>query len=83
MKLKRQLGVRERAAWLIQHNPLQAIRLAELDRKLTGWVEANDAYLDGDRGGGKRWRCSESKVPFIVAVQTTKDSRPYLACSAA
>jgi hypothetical protein len=46
-------------------------------------VEVDDAYLGGQRSGGKPGRGSENKVPFIAAVQTTEDGRPHLACFAA
>lgn len=57
--------------------------LAESQRKLSGRVEIDDAYLGGQRSGGKAGRGSENKVPFVVAVQTTEDGRPHLACLSA
>lgn len=83
LELTRQLGVSYRTAWLIKHKLLQGMHLAEADRKLTGRVEVDDAYLGGERSGGKRGRGSENKIPFIVAVQTTEEGRPHLACLAA
>jgi hypothetical protein len=56
------------------------MRLAEADRQLTGRVEIDDAYLGGERSGGKSGRGSENKVPFVAAVQTTEDGLPHLAC---
>jgi hypothetical protein len=76
LELTRQLGVSYRTAWLMKQKRLQRMRLAEADRKLTGRVEVNDAYLGGERSGAKRERGSENKVPFIVAVQTIEDGRP-------
>ena len=43
-------------------------RAARFDR-----VEIDDAYLGGERSGGKVGRGSENKVPFVAAVQTTPD----------
>jgi len=83
LELKRQLGVSYRSAWLIKHKLLQAMVLAESERQLTGRVEIDDAYLGGQRSGGKAGRGSENKVPFVVAVQTTEDGRPHLACLSA
>ena len=80
LELKRQLGVCYRTAWLVKHKLLEAMRLAEVDRQLTGRVEIDDAYLGGERSGGKAGRGSENKVPFVAAVQTTEDGRPHLAC---
>ena len=67
-------------AWLVKHKILEAMRLAEADRQLTGRVEIDDAYLGGERSGGKTGRGSENKVPFVAAVQTTEDGRPHLVC---
>lgn len=82
LELKRQLGVCYRTAWLVKHKLLEAMRLAESDRQLTGRVEIDDAYLGGERSGGKAGRGSENKVPFVAAVQTTEDGKPHLACLA-
>lgn len=54
--------------------------MREEGRRLTGRVEIDDAYLGGQRSGGKTGRGSENKVPFIAAVQTTEDGRADLAC---
>jgi hypothetical protein len=80
LELTRQLGVIYRTAWLIKHKLLQAMAQAESDRQLSGRVEVDDAYLGGERSGGKAGRGSENKVPFVVAVQTTGDGRAHLAC---
>ena len=80
LELKRQLGVCYRTAWLVKHKLLEAMRLAESDRQLSGRVEIDDAYLGGERSGGKAGRGSENKVPFVAAVQTTESGAPHLAC---
>lgn len=49
---------------------------------LTGGWRSTDAYLGGERTGGKSRRGSENKVPFIAAVQTTPDGHPLYACFA-
>jgi hypothetical protein len=43
-------------------------------------VEIDDAYLGGQRSGGKAGRGSENKIPFVAAVQTTEGGRAHLAC---
>lgn len=53
--------------------------LAESERQLTGHVEVDDAYLGGERSGGKVGRGSENNVPFVVAVLITWDARAHLA----
>jgi ribosomal protein L37AE/L43A len=80
LELKRQLGVCYRTAWLVKHKLMEAMRLAESERQLSGRVEIDDAYLGGERSGGKAGRGSENKVPFVAAVQTTEGGLPHLAC---
>lgn len=80
LELKRHLGVCYRTAWLVKHKILEGMRLAEADRHLTGRVEIDDAYLGGERSGGKTGRGSENKIPFVAAVQTTDSGQPHLAC---
>jgi ribosomal protein L37AE/L43A len=80
LELKRHLGVCYKTAWLVKHKLMEVMRLREEDRQLTGRVEVDDAYLGGERSGGKAGRGSENKVPFIAAVQTTEDGQAVLAC---
>ena len=42
----------------------------------------DDAYLGGQRPGGKSGRGSENKVSFVAAVLTTEDGQAVLACCA-
>ena len=44
--------------------------------KLSGRVEMDDAYLGGERPGGKRGRGAAGKTPIIAAVETTAERRP-------
>ncbi len=80
LELKRHLGVCYRTAWLVKHKLLEVMRLREDTRKLTGRVEVDDAYLGGERTGGKVGRGSENKIPFIAAVQTTEDGKADKVC---
>lgn len=80
LELKRHLGVNYVTAWLVKHKLLEVMRLREEDRQLTGRVEIDDAYLGGQRSGGKAGRGSENKVPFVAAVQTTEAGLPHLVC---
>ena len=80
LELKRHLGVRYKAAWLMKHKLLQVMFVREDTRRLDGRVEIDDAYLGGRLPGGKSGRGSENKIPFIAAVQTTDDGHPLLAC---
>jgi hypothetical protein len=80
LELKRQLGVCYRTAWLVKHKIMEAMRQREETRELDGRVEIDDAYLGGERAGGKPGRGSENKIPIVAAVQTTPDGRPIVAC---
>jgi Zn ribbon nucleic-acid-binding protein len=82
LELRRQLGVSYPTAWLLKHKIMEAMRQAESERQLHGRVELDDAYLGGERSGGKPGRGSENKVPFVLAVQTTDDGRPHQVCTA-
>lgn len=80
LELMRHLGVCYKTAWLVKHKLMEVMRMREDSRELDGRVEIDDAYLGGERSGGKAGRGSENKVPFIAAVQTTPDGQPVLAC---
>jgi len=80
LELMRQLGVSYRTAWLVKRRIMEAMRLREDRRELDGRVEMDDAYLGGERSGGKTGRGSENKVPIVAAVQTTPSGLPVVAC---
>lgn len=80
LELKRHLGVSYKSAWLVKHKVMEVMRLREASRELDGRVEIDDAYLGGARSGGKSGRGSPNKVPIVVAVQTTAQGQPVLAC---
>lgn len=82
LELRRQLGVSYPSAWLMKHKIMEAMRVREEDRRLHGRVEVDDAYLGGERAGGKPGRGSENKIPFVMAVQTAGLGRPHLVCAA-
>ncbi len=82
LELMRQLGVSYPSAWLMKHKIMEAMRLQEAQRQLHGRVELDDAYLGGERSGGKTGRGSENKIPFVLAVQTFRDGSPHRVCTA-
>src|SRR3546814_9538454 len=43
---------------------------------LEGQVQVDDAYLGGERSGGKVGRGSENKVPFVAAVSLSDEGHP-------
>ena len=76
LALKRQLGVSYPTAWLIQHKLMQAMTEREARYTLSGKVQVDDAYLGGERSGGKVGRGSENKVAFVAAVCLTEEGHP-------
>lgn len=72
----RHLGVCYRTAWRIKHKLVQAMTEREAGRELGGIVQIDDAYLGGERNGGKVGRGSENKIPFVIAVETSDEGHP-------
>ncbi len=58
LELKRHLGVCYRTAWRLKHKVMQAMMKREESRQLKGFVQIDDAYLGGERNGGKRGRAA-------------------------
>ena len=73
LELKRHLGVSYRTAWRLKQKVMQAMTAQEEARKLNGFVQIDDAYLGGERNGGKPGRGSENKQAFLIAVQTDEN----------
>ena len=76
LALKRQLGVSYPTAWLIHHKLMQVMADREARYLLEGKVQVDDAYLGGERTGGKVGRGSENKVAFVAAVSLNEEDRP-------
>lgn len=76
LEMKRQLGVTYKTAWTMKHKLLEVMVQREAPRRLTGRVEIDDAYLGGERTGGKPGRGSENKIPFVAAIETNPQGRP-------
>lgn len=70
LELMRHLGVCYRTAWTLKHKIMQAMAEREETRQLDGFVQVDDAYLGGERNGGKPGRGSENKQGFVIAVAT-------------
>lgn len=70
LELKRHLGVCYDTAWKLKHKIMQVMAEREEPRQLTDFVQVDDAYLGGERNGGKPARGSENKQPFVIAVAT-------------
>ena len=76
LALKRHLGVSYPTAWLRHHKINRAMALRESTHQLEGTVQLDDAYLGGERTGGKAGRGSENKVPFVAAVSVNEEGHP-------
>jgi len=76
LALKRHLGVSYPTAWLVHHKLMQAMSEREDRYVLEGQVQLDDAYLGGERSGGKAGRGSENKVPFVAAVSLSDVGHP-------
>ena len=54
----------------MKHKLMRAMAAREAQKpKLEGRVEIDDAYLGGERPGGKRGRGAAGKQPFVAAVE--------------
>jgi len=76
IELGRRLGVRQSTAWTVKHKLQQVMLERDGAEQLTGRVEIDDAYLGGERSGGKRGRGAPGKTAFVAAVETTLDGKP-------
>ena len=76
MTLHRQLGISYNAAWRMRHKLMQVMMERDRDHPLGGFVELDDAYLGGERSGGKRGRGAPGKTPFVAAVETNDEGHP-------
>jgi transposase-like protein len=77
IELGRRLGVKRQTAWLVKHKLMRAMGAREAAKpKLGGRVEIDDAYLGGERQGGKRGRGAAGKTPVVAAVETTAERKP-------
>ena len=74
LALGRRLGVTQNTAWKLNHKLMQVMRERDAGKRLTGRVEIDDAYLGGERSGGKRGRGAPGKTPIIVAMETTPEA---------
>jgi transposase-like protein len=77
IELGRRLGVKQGTAWLMKHKLMRAMAAREATKpRLSGRVEVDDAYLGGERSGGKRGRGAAGKTPIVAAVETTPERKP-------
>jgi transposase-like protein len=68
--------VTQTTAWKIKHKLGQAMLERDDAKRLSGRIEIDDAYIGGERTGGKRGRGAPGKTPFVAAVETTPEGKP-------
>lgn len=76
LELKRHIGVSDPTAWLMHPKPMTARAQCESQHRLSGTVQVDDAYLGGERAGGKPGRGSGNKVSSVVAVSLNDAGNP-------
>ena len=76
LELGRRLGTTQTTAWTLKHKLAQVMMERDAQKPIEGRIEMDDAFLGGERSGGKRGRGSPGKLPIIAAVETTKDGQP-------
>jgi transposase-like protein len=76
IELGRRLGVKQSTAWKMKHKLAQVMLERDATQPLDGRVEIDDAYIGGERNGGKRGRGAPGKTPFVAAVETTEEGKP-------
>lgn len=76
IELGRRLGVTQTTAWKIKHKLMQVMMERDAGKRLKGRIEVDDAYLGGERSGGKRGRGAAGKTPIVAAVETTPEGKP-------
>jgi hypothetical protein len=74
MELGRRLGVTQTTAWKIKHKLKQVMLERDATKRLTGRVEIDDAYLGGERSGGRRGRGAPGKTPFVGSRRPPRES---------
>src|ERR1700740_451179 len=61
---------------MVQPRNIRLFLERDAAKRLTGRIEVDDAYLGGERNGGKRGRGSPGKTPIVAAVETTPEGQP-------
>ncbi len=76
MELIRQWGVSYNTAWMLKQKLMQVMPEREARTTLTDRLEIDDAYIGGERKGGKVGRGALRKTPFAGAEQTDWQGKP-------
>jgi len=76
LELSRHLNVNYDTAWLLHNKILRAMTERDEADLLQGKIQIDDAYLGGERPGGKPGRGSENKIPIVAAVSLNEAGHP-------
>lgn len=76
LELSRHLDVNYDTAWLLHNKILKAMSDRDDAYVLRGKIQMDDAYLGGERPGGKAGRGSENKIPIIAAISVNESGHP-------
>ncbi len=76
LTLRRFLGISINAAHKLKHKLQHVMKESEDKRILEGFVEIDDTYWGGKKGGGKRGRGAPGKTPFLAAVSRNEEGHP-------
>lgn len=76
LELRRQLGITYNAAWRMKHKLMQVMKERDDRHPLAGIIQLDDAYMGGERRGGKRGRGAPGKSAFVAAVATNEKGHP-------
>ena len=60
----------------MRHKLMQVMMERDRAHPLGGFIQLDDAYLGGERSGGKRGRGAPGKTPFVAAVETNAEGHP-------
>jgi hypothetical protein len=63
-------------AWLLHNKILRAMSDRNDAYMLRGKIHKDDAYLGGERPGGKAGRGSENKIPIVAAISVNEAGHP-------
>ena len=77
LELRRHIGTSYNAAWRLKHKIMQVMLERDSKKPLSGRIEIDDSYLGAKKVSGKRGREAGCKTPFVAAVETSEDQRPY------
>ena len=76
LELSRHLGVTHDTAWLLHNKILRAMRERAQACVPRRKIQLDDAYLGGERPGGKAGRGSENKIPIVAALSRNEAGHP-------